>query len=117
MFNLDDFDKIFYDYGMTGEELSFLEESLIREAHNATRNVHDQVDILRKINQEQLSLPMNEVEKNTKLANKFNKTVSEIRSSHLMLGLIQVGLYELKDVISYSQNKKYVEEKNRKNYQ
>jgi len=117
MFNLDDFDKIFYDYEIIDEEVGILEESLLREANAAKKNVNIQVGILRKTNQEQLSLQKNNDVKNKELAEKFNETVKELRSSHLMLGLIKIGLYELNDVMLNIQSKKYLEDKNKETYQ
>ncbi len=95
MLNLDEFDKIFLSYGMDDEEVSLLEDHLVEEAKIAFTSAKRHLESLRKINDKQLSLPKTNHKKSQHLAKEFNATLEELRSSHLMLTLIKVGLYEL----------------------
>ena len=89
------FDKHFYPYDMHDEEYQLLEDNLLEEAKIANKNIKKNLEILRGINSEQLSLSKSNKEKEKHLAKKFIGIMEELRASHLMLQLIKIGVYEL----------------------
>ena len=95
MLDLDEFDNIFLRYGMNDQEVSLLIENLLEEAKLAITSVKRHQESLRKINEKQSSLTKNNHKESLRLAKEYKAALVELRSSHLMLTLIKVGVYEL----------------------